>query len=406
MYHEGDNMMGVKRTNRSAVLSILHQQGGLSRKRLAESIRLTPAAITKIVGELMEERLLLEGHTLTGGGAGRKEVLLQLNPRAYCALGLFINLSQAMISAVWLDGTVIFSQELELESGVPANKLTERLAAKLTELIALHSMPRQQILGLGVAIRGITSEDGMRVKNSFGVFEDENYPLAQRLSKLTGFQVVMANNVRALFAAQMFMAREKDLTSQFFLRCEYGIGASLSIQDKIWCGSSQQCAEIGHIPVVRRGGKPCSCGKCGCLETIASPSAILEDALAALSPETTPILWAVSLKKGREKLALEDVLEAARNSDAGAAAIVDRAVEALSSALKAVIYILDPGKIVLYGRMFENSYYLARLLSDLGEGVDAGHTVPVEKSQYNQLLEDKAAGLLMVEHFFANGGMK
>ena len=406
MYHEGDNMMGVKRTNRSAVLSILHQQGGLSRKRLAESIRLTPAAITKIVGELMEERLLLEGHTLTGGGAGRKEVLLQLNPRAYCALGLFINLRQAMISAVWLDGTVIFSQELELESGVPANKLTERLAAKLTELIALHSIPRQQILGLGVAIRGITSEDGMRVKNSFGVFEDENYPLAQRLSKLTGFQVVMANNVRALFAAQMFMAREKDLTSQFFLRCEYGIGASLSIQDKIWCGSSQQCAEIGHIPVVRRGGKPCSCGKCGCLETIASPSAILEDALAALSPETTPILWAVSLKKGREKLALEDVLEAARNSDAGAAAIVDRAVEALSSALKAVIYILDPGKIVLYGRMFENSYYLARLLSDLGEGVDAGHTVPVEKSQYNQLLEDKAAGLLMVEHFFTNGGMK
>ena len=406
MYHEGDNMMGVKRTNRSAVLSILHQQGGLSRKRLAESIRLTPAAITKIVGELLEERLLLEGHTLTGGGAGRKEVLLQLNPRAYCALGLFINLSQAMISAVWLDGTVIFSQELELESGVPANKLTERLAAKLTELIALHPIPRQQILGLGVAIRGITSEDGMRVKNSFGVFEDENYPLAQRLSKLTGFQVVMANNVRALFAAQMFMAREKDLTSQFFLRCEYGIGASLSIQDKIWCGSSQQCAEIGHIPVVRRGGKPCSCGKCGCLETIASPSAILEDALAALSPETTPILWAVSLKKGREKLALEDVLEAARNSDAGAAAIVDRAVEALSSALKAVIYILDPGKIVLYGRMFENSYYLARLLSDLGEGVDAGHTVPVEKSQYNQLLEDKAAGLLMVEHFFANGGMK
>lgn len=406
MYHEGDNMMGVKRTNRSAVLSILHQQGGLSRKRLAESIRLTPAAITKIVGELLEERLLLEGHTLTGGGAGRKEVLLQLNPRAYCALGLLINLRQAMISAVWLDGTVIFSQELELESGVPANKLTERLAAKLTELIALHSIPRQQILGLGVAIRGITSEDGMRVKNSFGVFEDENYPLAQRLSKLTGFQVVMANNVRALFAAQMFMAREKDLTSQFFLRCEYGIGASLSIQDKIWCGSSQQCAEIGHIPVVRRGGKPCSCGKCGCLETIASPSAILEDALAALSPETTPILWAVSLKKGREKLALEDVLEAARNSDAGAAAIVDRAVEALSSALKAVIYILDPGKIVLYGRMFENSYYLARLLSDLGEGVDAGHTVPVEKSQYNQLLEDKAAGLLMVEHFFANGGMK
>jgi len=38
MLHEGDNMMGVKRTNRSAALKILHEQGSISRKRLAESI--------------------------------------------------------------------------------------------------------------------------------------------------------------------------------------------------------------------------------------------------------------------------------------------------------------------------------------------------------------------------------
>ena len=92
--------------------------------------------------------------------------------------------------------------------------------------------------------------------------------------------------------------------------------------------------------------------------------------------------------------------------DSGAAEIVDRAVSALSAALKSVIYIIDPAKIVLYGRMFENDFYLTRLLAELQEGVDAGHHITTEKSAYNQLLEDRAAGLLVIEDFIDNGGMQ
>ena len=106
---EGDNMMGVKRNNRSAVLHILHRYGSTSRKRLSETIKLTPAAITKIVGEMLAEGLLTEGAAVPSGGAGRREILLQLNSNAMCALGVLINLRQAILSGVRLDGSVIFS---------------------------------------------------------------------------------------------------------------------------------------------------------------------------------------------------------------------------------------------------------------------------------------------------------
>ena len=91
--------------------------------------------------------------------------------------------------------------------------------------------------------------------------------------------------------------------------------------------------------------------------------------------------------------------------NAALTAVVDRAVTALAGALKSVIYLLDPGRIVLYGRMFENSYYLARLQAEMREGVDLRHAVSVEVSRYNRLLEDKAAGLLMVRQFNENGGI-
>ena len=84
---------------------------------------------------------------------------------------------------------------------------------------------------------------------------------------------------------------------------------------------------------------------------------------------------------------------------------IDYASDAGVAALKAMIYLVDPEKIVLYGTAFEDSYYLSRLLAEMQEGVDGGHAVSVEKSRFNQQLETKAAGLVAVDAFFRSGGI-
>jgi predicted NBD/HSP70 family sugar kinase len=405
MPFEGDNMMGVKRNNRSATLRILHEKGDMSRKRLAEYMKLTPPAITKIVAEMLQEGLLREGSAVSSGAVGRREILVELNTRAACGLGVLINLRQAILSATWLDGSVIFSEEIVLPPRAPARETVERLAGRLMELAEENGLARERIVGLGIAVRGITVSNRRGVSDSFGALAEEDVPLCDWFEELTGLRCMLANNVRALLAAQMFLSKDEDCGSQFFLRCVDGIGAALSIDGKIWHGVTLQCSEIGHIPVVRRGGKPCSCGKSGCLETIASPSAILEEANTVLSPEKTPVLWKIVQGKGERKAALDDVFSAASSGDDGAGTIVDAAVHALGSAVKAVIYLIDPGKIVLYGRMFDNDYFLAHFFSEMREGMDTRHTVTIEKSRFNHQLEDKAACLLAVQDYFDNGGI-
>ena len=118
------------------------------------------------------------------------------------------------------------------------------------------------------------------------------------------------------------------------------------------------------------------------------------------------MLWKQALEKGKDNLDIDDVLNAAMAGDAGAARIVDQAVLALGRALKSVIYLIDPGKIIFYGRMFNHPYFLSRLLAEMKEGVDSGHSPIIEKSRYNHSLEDRAASLLAVEDFFARGGSK
>ena len=406
MPYQGDNLMSVKRSNRSAALRILHEKGAMSRKRLAENMNLTPAAITKIVAEMIGEGLLREGEELSSGNAGRREILININQNARCALGVLINLEEAILSAVWLDGSVIFTKKLPLAAMAPAEQTAKELSEELLKLVDEYRIARDLIIGLGIAVRGITSEDGRKVRNSFGALAEMDYPICDSFEKYTGFRTMMENNVRSLLAAQMFLSKDEAVGSQFFLRCGYGIGAALSVDGKIWQGVTAQCAEIGHIPVIRRGGKPCHCGKSGCLETIASPGAILEDALALLSENETPLLWRKYGDRGAENMSLYDVFDAASNGDVGASAIIDRAIRALGSAVKALIYLVDPGKIILYGSMFEDAYYLSRLMSELQEGVDSRHNVVIEKSKYNQQLEDKAACLLAVYEYVKLGGIQ
>lgn len=401
----GDNLMRVKRSNRSALLYALHQNGAMSRKRLSQTMGLTPAAITKITADMLSEGLIRESGALPTASAGRREILLEIHPDSRCALGVLINLRKATLSAVRMNGTSVFLEELAIPAQADADKTTELLCARLMALTEEHELPPEQILGVGVAVRGILTPDCRSVADSFGALAQKDYPLCDRIEALTGYHAVLENNVRALFAAQRFFDREGSDGPQFFLRCEYGIGAAMTIDGQIQHGSTQQCAEIGHIPVIRRGGKLCSCGKTGCLETVASPAAIAEAAADALSEQDTPILWRAHRAAPDKSMDVEDVLTAAAGGDAGAGRIVDEAVIALAGALKSVVYLLDPNRIVLYGRMFDHPYFLSRLLGEMQEGMDGSHAVALEKSRYNRTLDRSAAALLAVRDCFDRGGM-
>ena len=168
MTFQGDNMMAVKRNNRSAALRILHEKGEMSRKKLAEYMQLTPAAITKIVAEMLGEGLLHEGDAVTSGSVGRREIPVALNVRCVCALGMLINTRQAILSAVWLDGSVIFSEEIPLPPRASADETVEMLTRRLLALAAEAGLERGSILGVGLAVRGVTSPDGRTVADSFG----------------------------------------------------------------------------------------------------------------------------------------------------------------------------------------------------------------------------------------------
>ena len=404
MNHRGDNMSTVKRYNRSVILRLLHEHGGLSRKRMAEEMSLTPAAITMIVSEMIGEGLLSEGATLeSNGSAGRKEILVHIILNRFVALGVSINLQEVLLSATTLDGALLFSESIPCRAEIAASEALDIISEQLPALIADYHIERERIVGLGLAVRGTVDEKRSKSLNSFGALEGENIPLAQLVSERTGFHTTMDNNVRSMFRAHMFFSPEQE-SSLFFIRCEKGIGGAVSADHRILTGSSGMCSEFGHMPIVEQGGKRCHCGKTGCLETVASPMAICEDAGSIFSAEQTPRLYYLT-GGHQDRVTLPLIMEAAAMGDLSVDAIVQNAASKLSSAIKAVVYTLDPARVVLYGSIFELPYYYESLQTHLRIGFDRGDGSDYAvKSRFNLQLEDKAACVTAIDAFYKNGG--
>ncbi|MFJ1459548.1 ROK family protein [Nocardia sp. N2S4-5] len=127
-----------------------------------------------------------------------------------------------------------------------------------------------------------------------------------------------------------------------------GISGTLSVGGRLVRGAAGQAGEYGHIPVRHRDGLPCPCGSIGCVETVASGTAIAR---------------AYRDRTGREISGAETVF-AVLDSDPDARAVVDDAVDALAEGLFGVVHATCPELIVLGGGLAGAGTRLTTALQD------------------------------------------
>lgn len=144
---------------------------------------------------------------------------------------------------------------------------------------------------------------------------------------------------------------------------------------EIYRGAFGTAPEFGHLPVVP-GGRPCPCGKRGCLERYCSGTALVETAVELLAssrwPET-PLTRRLAVKD--VTVSGQQVFEAAHSEDGLAVAAVESFTHWLGEALAIVADVLDPATIIIGGGVSRDSgdflaaatdHYAARI-------VGAGH---------------------------------
>jgi predicted NBD/HSP70 family sugar kinase len=211
---------------------------------------------------------------------------------------------------------------------------------------------KEQILGVCIAMPGLIELETGNVLFSPD-FGWENIPLRTWLQDALPFPVIIENANRAFALNEShFLSGEDANHTTFSVNLAHGIGAGLVLGDELYTGASGTSGEIGHI-TVDHDGPVCQCGNRGCLEAVASGSAIARDAQKAVREGRSPVL--ASLCGGNpEIIEAKLVFQAAEQGDTASLQIIDKAAEYIGVGISMAINVFDPDRIVLCGGLMKN----------------------------------------------------
>jgi len=351
----GSNLPIIKRQNRSAVLKTLLRHGPLPRREVGFRTLLTPSTITNLVGELLDQGLVREIPVVASprhDRVGRRPVLLEINSSGGYVLGAYVGATTLTVTIGDLRARVLGYRQTPLHRDLSEEGFLDLLVSEIKLLLAEHATPLDRVYGIGVTPAGdVDAHRGLLLRLPEHPWRD--LPLVADLQARLSLPVAIENSREAMALAEMVFGGAQGVSSLVLIHLAWSIGCSLVIDQRVYSGDHGGAGRLGHV-VVEENGAPCSCGKRGCLNTIASAKGIVRIARAEAESATDSTLWHFH-DGDLSQLTDLDVLKAADEGDPAAQRAVWRIATALGQVIANLILVLDPSMVVVAGRVVEAS---------------------------------------------------
>lgn len=170
----------------------------------------------------------------------------------------------------------------------------------------------------------------------------DHVPIVSMAEDAFGVPAVLGNDASVGALAESRYGAAVGRSTVLYLTVSTGIGGGAVIDGHLHQGAAGNGGEFGHV-LVRSDGRPCLCGRHGCLEGYASGGSIARRAQEALATGADSSLAAL------ETVRAEDVVAAAQAGDRLAGAVWDETVELLAVAVTDLVNVFEPDVVVLGG---------------------------------------------------------
>jgi glucokinase-like ROK family protein len=296
--------------------------------------------VSDIIRQLLDGDLVEEGGQRTSH-VGRRPTLVSLKANGRHVIG--VQLGGALIRGLVTDLHANILHWEEAPTKTHSKTPIENLFDFVDDLVARAQKP---LLGIGIAAPGLV--DAVRGDIRFAAyFRWRDIPLRHMLQQRYGVPIYVDKDTNLAALSECTFGAAQGSSPLAFVMLDTGIGAGLVIDGQVYAGVDGGSGEIGHLIVVTEG-ELCTCGRRGCLETVASVWGLIAQAerLAADHPES-----ALNRPARNGGLGLEDLQRACASGDALAAGLVCSAGYHLGVALAALVHVFNPRHIVIGGKV-------------------------------------------------------
>ncbi len=130
-----------------------------------------------------------------------------------------------------------------------------------------------RLAGVGIGVPGfIRLREGF-ITNSNNLPYLENFPVRDDIERRLGTPIILENDANAAALGETWMGAGKEVDDLVLLTLGTGVGGGIIFDGKVLHGALGMAGELGHL-TIDPNGPPCGCGNNGCLEKIASATAV------------------------------------------------------------------------------------------------------------------------------------
>ena len=345
----GINLENVKIRNKSTVLKLLNRKGAMSRKDIAKEVGLTPATVTVLCTEMIEEGILQEkGEMQEERRAGRKKILVDIAYGCKCVAAVSIEIKKTYISICDLKGNLINGKIMKTDKTIAPKDFLKLIEKECKVLLC--EKEQRSVLGMGICIPGIVDRKRGISIHAYGIWKEE-VKIRDIMQENMSCPVIVENNIKAFAEGELLYGAGRTGENLLFVKWGPGVGSAIVTQNQIYEGKDHRAAEIGHY-IIEPNGEPCHCGRRGCLETKVSTQAIIKRIRSIYSKEQTPRLYE---KTGGDidQISEDHFTEWAENnsdldlSDEEVVKILHKSIERMARTIVNMMTILAPDSTIL-----------------------------------------------------------
>ena len=342
---------GKNSSLKQRIIGLCINDGDYSLADLSKELDTSIPTTTKLVGELVDDGLLVEIGKL-GTNGGRRPSIFGLNPSAGYFVGVDIRRKFIDLAITDFKGSLIdYHDKIEFSVQNSEDSFRELCKTIKKDLVETGIDP-DKVLAYGFNLTGrVNNETGY----CFSYFIGEDKPIASVLEAELGKPAYVDNDSRAMTYGEYICGTSNGVRNMLYLNVAWGLGMGMIVDGKLSYGKSGFSGEIGHFPLLNNNCI-CHCGKMGCLETGASGSAVYRILMERLKEGRTSTL-SDKFQRG-EKIHIEEILDAVHDEDVLAIEVIEEIGTTLGRAIAGLINLFNPELIIIGGIISETKEYL------------------------------------------------
>lgn len=257
--------------------------------------------------------------------------------------------TKIMAAVITPDGVILSRKYCPTMADKGPNEVIGRMVSAIRDVLSQSGMKTAEIAGITVAAAGALDFDKGIVTSSPNLPGWKNVPLKDIVYERFGVKMHLLNDANAAALGEHRCGAGKGLSHVIYITVSTGIGGGIIIDGELYSGADGTAGEIGHM-TIEANGPQCQCGNFGCLEVLASGTAVAREAINRINQGEKSSLTELA-GGGFENITAEIVAKAARRGDQLAREVVTNAAVYLGIGLANLVNIFNPDMIIIGGGM-------------------------------------------------------